>query len=278
MPCFLNDRSSSVDTASSSTGTMRGSSSMMVTSLPKRRKIEANSTPTAPLPRMTIDLGISLRPIASSLVMIRLRSISMPGTLRGCEPVATMISFRAVSVCCLAAGDLDRALAGQPGAALDPVDLVLLEEQLDAAGQPLDDLVLAGLHLGHVEADGRLTDRQPPVLPVLRDLERVRVLEERLGRDAAPVEAGAAEHRRALDHRGAKPELRRADGGDVAARPRPDDHDDRIRSPLLVFLSHRGKRDEGDGRGRRAGSAGSALVVSASGSSRASRDLSRVYS
>ncbi len=99
MPCFLNDRSSSVDTASSSMGTMRGSSSMMVTSLPKRRKIEANSTPTAPLPRMTIDLGISLRPIASSLVMIRLRSISMPGTLRGSEPVAMTISFRAVSVC-----------------------------------------------------------------------------------------------------------------------------------------------------------------------------------
>jgi hypothetical protein len=37
--------------------------------------------------------------IASSLVMIRRRSISMPGTLRGCEPVATMISLRAASVC-----------------------------------------------------------------------------------------------------------------------------------------------------------------------------------
>ena len=37
MPCFLNDFSSSADTASSSTGTSRGSSSMIVTSLPKRR-------------------------------------------------------------------------------------------------------------------------------------------------------------------------------------------------------------------------------------------------
>ena len=37
MPCFLNDFSSSADTASSSTGTRRGSSSMIVTSLPKRR-------------------------------------------------------------------------------------------------------------------------------------------------------------------------------------------------------------------------------------------------
>ena len=37
--------------------------------------------------------------MASSLVMIRLRSISTPGTLRGCDPVATMISFVACSVC-----------------------------------------------------------------------------------------------------------------------------------------------------------------------------------
>ena len=37
MPCFLNDFSSSADTASSSTGTRRSTSSMMVTLLPKRR-------------------------------------------------------------------------------------------------------------------------------------------------------------------------------------------------------------------------------------------------
>ena len=72
---------------------------MIVTSLPNRRKIDANSTPTAPLPMIAIDFGTSRRWIASSLVMMRLRSISMPGTLRGAEPVATMISLRARSVC-----------------------------------------------------------------------------------------------------------------------------------------------------------------------------------
>src|SRR4029450_9210888 len=56
-------------------------------------------------------------------------------------------------------GDLDLALAGGAAAALDPVDLVLLEEQLDSPGEPLDDLVLAGLDLIHVEADGGLADR-----------------------------------------------------------------------------------------------------------------------
>ena len=99
MPCRLKDFSSSADTASSSIGTRRGKSSTIVTSLPKRRKIDANSTPTAPLPRITIDLGISFSPMASSLVMIRFRSISIPGTLRGCDPVATMISRLADSIC-----------------------------------------------------------------------------------------------------------------------------------------------------------------------------------
>ena len=67
--------------------------------------------------------------------------------------------------------------------------------------------------------------RQAPFLPVLRDLQRVRVLEQRLGRDAAPVEAGAAEHRRALDDRGPQAELGGANGGDVAAGARADDDD-----------------------------------------------------
>ena len=75
--------------------------------------------------------------------------------------------------------------------------------------------------------------------------------------NAAPVEAGPAEHRRALDDRGFEPELRRADGGDVAAGARAD-HDDVVfvRHQLLVFLPHGGERDEGDRRGfRRRGSA-----------------------
>ena len=98
IPCFLNDFSSSDDTASSSTGTSRVNTSMIVTSLPNLRKMEANSTPTAPLPRITSERGSSCRWIASSLVMMRVRSMSTPGTLRGVEPVATMISL-ASSVC-----------------------------------------------------------------------------------------------------------------------------------------------------------------------------------
>ena len=97
MPCFRNVRASSAETASSSTGTRRGSSSTIVTLLPKRLKIDPNSTPTAPLPRITIDPGTSFRLIASSLVMMRLWSIVMPGTLRGDDPVATRMCFAASS-------------------------------------------------------------------------------------------------------------------------------------------------------------------------------------
>jgi hypothetical protein len=97
MPRFLNAFASSADTASSSFGTRRGSNSITVTSAPNRLKIDANSTPTAPLPMIAIDAGTAGRWIAWSLVMMCVLSISMPGTLRGDEPVATMISF-AVSV------------------------------------------------------------------------------------------------------------------------------------------------------------------------------------
>jgi hypothetical protein len=71
MPRFLNAFSNSADTASSSFGTIRGSNSMTVTSLPNWRKMDANSTPTAPLPMIAIDFGIVPRLMASSLVMMR---------------------------------------------------------------------------------------------------------------------------------------------------------------------------------------------------------------
>ena len=66
---------------------------------------------------------------------------------------------------------------------------------------------------------------------VHRALVVLRGLEQRLGRDAADVEAGAAEAGLALpvlpvvDADGLEAELRGADGGDVAARAGADDGD-----------------------------------------------------
>ena len=101
--------------------------------------------------------------------------------------------------------------------------------------------------------------RQAPLLPVLGDLQRVGVLEQRLGRNAAPVEAGAAERRRALDDRGPETELRGADGGNVAACARAN-HDDvvcRFAMAGVTSPSSRIRTDERDERhGRSRGRGG----------------------
>ena len=211
---------------------------MIVTWLPNRRKIDANSTPTAPLPRMTIDFGTSRSPIASSLVMIRLRSISTPGTLRGVEPVAMTISFDADRLCFSPSTTSTLPASGDRRGALDPFDLVLLEQKLDALGQAGHDLVLARLHLVHVDADGAFADRDAPFLDVLNDLERVRVLEQRLGRNAAPDQAGAAERFLLLDDRHLQSQLRRANGRDVPAGSCANDHDIEFARHVISALRH----------------------------------------
>ena len=99
--------------------------------------------------------------------MMRVRSISMPGTLRGADPVATMISLRARSVCVSPSKTSTPPLPVEPRGSLDPVDLVLLEQELDALGQAGDDAILARLHLRHVDADGgRRPERHAPLLGV----------------------------------------------------------------------------------------------------------------
>src|SRR5690606_1250145 len=119
---------------------------------------------------------------------------------------------------------LDAVRRGDPARALQPVDLVLPEEELDALDVGLDHLVLVGEHGLQVELD--LADLDPEAGErVLRLLELLAGLQERLGGNAADVEAGAAE-RRALFHAGdLEPELRRADRADVAAGPGAD-HDE----------------------------------------------------
>ena len=170
---------------------------------------------------------------------MRVRSISMPGTLRGAEPVARMISLRARSVCVSPSKTSMRAAARQPRGALDPVNLVLLEEKLDPLRHPADDAILSRVHLRHVEAErSRSRAGDTPLLRLLNDLEGVGVLEQRLRRDAAPQQARPAERLLFLDHRDGKAELRCADGGDITAGARAD-HDD------VVFLH----RDESQGSG-----------------------------
>ncbi len=122
------------------------------------------------------------------------------------------------------ARDLHGARRGNPPLPLQPGHLVLLEKELDALDVGGDDLRLACLHLREVERD--LPDADAMLSEVLAGfLEHFRGMQQGLGRDAADVEAGAAQ-RLALFHAGhLHAELRGTDGADIAARTGAD-HDD----------------------------------------------------
>src|SRR5262249_5008721 len=123
--------------------------------------------------------------------------------------------------------DLD-ALAGEELAVtLQRRDTCALEQRQDAAGHALHDGRLALLHGGQIERHtGRLdaVDRQLRLHLVIQ-LGR---LEQRLGRNAAGVEAGTAESRRAVevlplvDARDAQLVLTGADRGRIARRTATD--------------------------------------------------------
>jgi hypothetical protein len=122
-------------------------------------------------------------------------------------------------------GDLDRAAAGEPGRPLDPGDLVLLEQELDALREPAHDLVLACVHLRHVDRWRAIRNDNSPLLRVLNDLQGMGMLEQRLGWNATPDQTGATEDLLFLDNGDRLTELSGPDGRDVAASSGADHHD-----------------------------------------------------
>src|SRR4029079_19772510 len=86
----------------------------------------------------------------------------------------------------------------------------------------LHDGVLALLHRWHIEVDLRQDDAVPGALVRGQRIELAGI-EQGLARDAADVQAGAAERGAFLDAGDLLAELGGADGGDVPARPGPDD-------------------------------------------------------
>ena len=108
--------------------------------------------------------------------------------------------------------------------ALGPGDLVLLEEELDPLGVRGDDLLFALHHAREVE-------REPGKLDAVVgrvDAGELVVLggaEERLGRDAPDIHAGAAQRLVEFDADDGEAQLGGADRGDVAAGSAADDKD-----------------------------------------------------
>ena len=221
MPRFLNAFCSSFAASASSCGISVGSISTIVTSLPKRSKIDANSQPMMPPPRTTRRRGTSVCGEQAGRVDAARRVEARDRRPHGYEPVATMALLNVTSSRAL---DGDRGRAREPAGALDPLDAVRLEEAGDAAGHLLDDAVLPGGRLPEVElrlgdADAELRERLAGVV------ERVRGLHPGLGRDAPDAQAGAAELRLLLDADDLAPELGGANRCGVPGRPASEDGD-----------------------------------------------------
>src|SRR4029450_12640628 len=104
----------------------------------------------------------------------------------------------------------------------DHGDVVLPHQKADAVVEPLRYRARALDHGGGIVS--HLLGRETVVVGMLHVMKDLGRAQQRLGGDATPVEADASEII-ALDDRGRKTELRRADRGDVAAGPRANDDD-----------------------------------------------------
>ena len=166
--------------------------------------------------------------------MIRLRSISMPGTLRGAEPVATMISLRARSVCFSPSNTSTPPFPVSRAVPLIQSILFFLKRNSTPLRQPGDDAVLSRLDLDHVDADRPelSTDRHAPFLSRS---------EQSCSACACSSSALVGMHPQSRQvppsafcfstTATVQAELRGADGGDVSAGSGAD-HDD------VVFVGH----------------------------------------
>ena len=129
MPRFSNCFWSSFAASASSCGISESSISTIVTSLPKRWKIEANSQPMMPPPRMTSRPGTCS--CASNPVESTQRDESSPsiGGRSGYEPVAMTAERKETSS---PPSTAMRVRVGEAADALDPLDAVCLEEARNA--------------------------------------------------------------------------------------------------------------------------------------------------
>ena len=163
----------------------------------------------------------------SSLVRIRLPSGVSPARLFTREPVARMMSVAWRTLAAVARPPSPVWVTRtRPGPSSLPrpwtqATLFLSTRVLRPGPHPLHDLVAAGRHLGVV--DGRLAGEDDAVvLEVVGPVHHLGRFEERLGRDAAPMEAGPADLV-LVDERDPEAELGGPEGGRVAAGPRAQD-------------------------------------------------------
>ena len=193
-------------------GSTRSRNSTTVTCAPSRRHTEPSSRPITPAPTTISRCGTWASDSAPVELTTRSSSISTPLSGATSEPVAMTIAL-ASTMCSAPSSPATRTL---PGPAMLPVplegvDLVLLEQEGDAGGVRLHHAVLVAHHGREVEL--RRADLDAEALEsVAGQLEHLGDVQQRLGRDAADVQAGAAEGRHLLDDRHLEAELGGLDG------------------------------------------------------------------
>ena len=105
---------------------------------------------------------------------------------------------------------------------LDPIDLVLLHQELDTLGMLGDDLVLPVDDLRVIHA--RLFADESFFVGVQEPLPHVRRMQQRFGWNTAHVQARATQFRIFLDNGGLQPVLSGAHRRGIPARTTPDNN------------------------------------------------------
>ncbi len=165
---------------------------------------------------------------------MRFSSMAMPGSGVLSEPVA--IRIWRVFTCCWPPSF--SATSTRPGAAMRALPLIqsilcFLKRKATPAVLAVDHPILLRHHGRQIELDARNLDAVAGKA-VAGLMEALRGEEQRLGGDAADIEAGAAQGLALLDAGRLQPELGRADRRDIAARSAADHH-----QIIALGLAHR---------------------------------------
>ena len=148
-------------------------------------------------------------------------SNSTPGSERAAEPVANMMCVASTSVI-FPSVSTDTL----PGPAQRPqpshrLHFIFAEEKLNALGVPVDDAFLARQRRRPIQLE--FLDLDAEFLGVLERVVDFRVVQQDLRRDAADVQAGAAQEAVLFDDQRFQTPLRGPNRGHVSARPAADD-------------------------------------------------------
>ena len=182
----------------------------------------------APPPMTATRAGTSSMLSTWSELRIRSPSKSIPGRLRGLDPVASTSAL--VPVISVPSSNPEGAGGGvdQRAPAVERRDLAALEHRLQTLGQPVDHLLLALLR--HRQIEDGLARLHAELLGAGHRAHDLGGLQQLLGRDAAPVQARAADPG-LFDHPDRQPGGGAIERGGIPAGAPTEDDD-------IEFLRH----------------------------------------